>query len=49
MNKDEKRIIGLLILLLGLTTLTAGLITNQIGYIIEFMKKIFEASIAGLP
>lgn len=49
MNKDEKRIIGLLILLLGLTTLAVGLTTNQIGYIIEFMKKIFEASIAGLP
>lgn len=49
MNKDEKRIVGLLVLLLGLTALVAGLIMNQTEYIIEFTKKIFEASIAGLP
>lgn len=49
MNKDERRIIGLLMLLLGLTALAVSLMTNQTGYVMEFMKKIFEASIAGLP
>lgn len=49
MDKDEKRIIGLLMLLLGLTMLAVGMITNQTNYILEFMRKIFEASIAGLP
>lgn len=49
MNYKEKRIISLLILLLGLTMLSAGIAANQIGYILNFIKKIFEASIAGLP
>jgi len=49
MKPDEKRIIGLLILLLGLTMLAAGIITNQINYLIDFIKSIFEPSISGLP
>ena len=48
-NPDEKRIIGLLILLLGLTMLAAGIATNQINYLIEFIKSVFEPSISGLP
>jgi hypothetical protein len=49
MNYKEKRMISLLILLLGLTMLTAGIAANQINYILDFIKKIFEASISGLP
>ncbi len=49
MKPDEKRIIGLLILLLGLTLLVAGIATNQINYLIDFIKSIFEPSILGLP
>lgn len=49
MNNEEKRIISLLILLLGLTMLAIGIAANQINYIFDFIKKIFEASIAGLP
>ncbi|MEM1582309.1 MAG: hypothetical protein QXK89_07350 [Candidatus Bathyarchaeia archaeon] len=49
MDVSAKRIIALLILLLGLTLLAAGITTNQINYLIDFIKKVFEASIAGLP
>ncbi|MEM2091981.1 MAG: hypothetical protein QXR59_01680, partial [Candidatus Bathyarchaeia archaeon] len=49
MNRDEKRIIGLLILLLGLTALVVGIAIDQIKYILDFMREIFKASIAGLP
>jgi len=49
MDSNEKRIIALLILLLGLTMLAAGIITNQVNYLIDFIKKVFEASTSGLP
>ncbi len=49
MKVDEKRIIGLLILLLGLTMLAAGIATNQIDYLMEFVKRVFEPSVAGIP
>ncbi|MCX8171515.1 MAG: hypothetical protein N3E47_06065 [Candidatus Bathyarchaeota archaeon] len=49
MKIEEKRIIALLILLLGLTMLAAGILTNQINYLLDFIRKIFEPSIAGAP
>ena len=49
MKIEEKRIIALLILLLGLSMLAAGMITGQVDYVLEFMRKIFEPSIVGLP
>ena len=49
MKIEEKRIIALLILLLGLSMLAAGIITGQVDYLLEFMRKIFEPSRAGLP
>ncbi|MEM2341368.1 MAG: hypothetical protein QXX94_04495 [Candidatus Bathyarchaeia archaeon] len=44
MDFEEKRIIALLILLIGLTTLIAGIVTGQIDYLINFLKKVFEVS-----
>ncbi|MEM1607371.1 MAG: hypothetical protein QXW55_03910 [Candidatus Bathyarchaeia archaeon] len=49
MKIEEKRIIALLILLLGLTMLAAGILANQIEYLLDFIRKVFEPSIAGAP
>jgi hypothetical protein len=48
-DSNEKRIIALLILLLGLTMLATGIIMNQINYLIDFIKRVFEVSTLGLP
>jgi hypothetical protein len=49
MEISEKRIIGSLILLAGLTFLSIGLYTNQLAKVAELMKSIFEPALAGLP
>lgn len=49
MSISEKRIIGSLILLAGLTLLSIALYTNQITEIAKLMKEIFEPAVAGLP
>jgi len=49
MDTSEKRIIGSLILLAGLTFLSIALYTNQLTKIAELMKNIFEPAVAGMP
>lgn len=49
MDLLEKRVIGSLLLLSGLTFLTMGLYTGQLTFVLELLKKIFETAIAGLP
>lgn len=49
MNISEKRIIGLLILLAGITFLSIALLTNQLDKVAEFVRNAFEPAIAGLP
>ncbi len=49
METSEKRIIGSLILLAGLTFLSMALYTNQLATVTELMKSIFEPAVAGLP
>jgi len=49
MDLPEKRIIGSLLLLSGLTFLSVGLYTGQLTLVLELLKKIFETAIAGLP
>lgn len=49
MDISEKRIIGSLILLTGLTFLSVALYTNQLAKIAELVKNIFEPAVAGLP
>jgi len=44
----EKRVIGSLILLSGLTFLAVGLYAGQLTVVLELLKKIFETAIAGL-
>lgn len=49
MELSEKRIIGSLILLTGVTFLSIALYTGQLTIIAELIRSIFEPSIAGLP
>jgi hypothetical protein len=49
MDPSEKRVIGSLLLLSGLTFLVVGLYTGQLSYIMDIMKEIFETAIAGAP
>ena len=49
MDPSEKRVIGSLLLLLGLTFLVLGLYTGQLTYIMDVMKEIFETAVAGAP
>ena len=48
MDLPEKRVIGSLILLSGLTFLAIGLHTGQLTSVLERLKEIFETAIAGL-
>jgi hypothetical protein len=49
MDLPEKRVIGSLILLSGLTFLAVGLYTGQLTLVLDRLKEIFETAIAGLP
>jgi hypothetical protein len=49
MDLPEKRIIGSLLLLSGLTFLAIGLHTGQLTSVLERLKAIFDTAIAGLP
>jgi hypothetical protein len=49
MDQSEKRIIGSLLLLSGLTFLVLGLYTDQLNYVMDLMKEIFETAVAGAP
>ena len=49
MDPSEKRVIGSLLLLSGLTFLVIGLYAGQLDYIMDVMKKIFETAVAGAP
>jgi len=47
MDLSERRVIGSLVLLLGLTFLTIGLYTGQLKRVAEILKEIFETAITG--
>jgi len=49
MDLPEKRVVGSLILLSGLTFLAIGFYNEQLTSVLELLKKIFETAIAGLP
>ena len=48
MDPSERRVVGSLLLLLGLTFLALGLYTGQLGFVLEIVKKVFETAIAPL-
>lgn len=47
MEPSEKRVIGSLMFLSGITFLVAGLHTGQLNFIMDLMKEIFETAVAG--
>ncbi len=49
MDESEKRVIGSLLLLSGLTFLVLGLYTDQLSYIVDVMREIFKTAVAGVP
>jgi hypothetical protein len=49
MKSSEKRVIGMVVLLLGLTFLTLGYLGNDVEYIRELLEITFAPDIAGLP
>jgi hypothetical protein len=49
MDTSERRVISSLLLLSSLTFLTIGLYTEQLRFVLQIVKKIFEAAVAGLP
>ena len=49
MEVPERRVIGSLILLLGVTFLLIGLQIGQANTVLTIVKRILEASIAGAP
>jgi len=46
---SQRRLIGSLFLLLGVTFLVIGLQSEQINTVLTIVKRIFEASVAGAP
>jgi hypothetical protein len=47
MNLPEQRIIGSLILLAGVSFLAVGLYTGQLTTVIEIVREVLNAAIAG--
>lgn len=45
----EKRVLGSLLLLLGLSFLIVGWYGGQLGLIAEFVKQVFGPAVAGMP
>jgi hypothetical protein len=49
MEVSERRVIGSLILLLGVTLFLIGLQSEQANTVLNIVKRILESSIAGAP
>jgi len=49
MNLAERRVIGSLLLLLGLTFFTIALYTGQLQTALEIVKRVFQTAIEGAP
>ena len=48
MDESERRIASALLLLMGLTSLTLGLYTGQLSFVLELVKRVFKTAIAPL-
>lgn len=49
MEIPEKRVIGSLLLLAGLTFFVVGWYSGQLASIAEFVKNVFQPAVAGMP
>jgi hypothetical protein len=49
MDTSERRVIGSLLLLLGITFLALGLYTGQLEVVLKIVKEVFQTALAGAP
>ena len=49
MELSEQRLIASLILLLGVSFLIVGLLTNQLDRVLKMVQEILKSTIAGVP
>ena len=49
MDVSEKRVIGSLLLLSGLTFAVVGLYSGHLDHILRFVKDVFETAVTGWP
>lgn len=49
MDPSGRRVIGSLLLLLGVTFVTIGAYTEQFMFVLEIVSKVFETAVAGAP
>ncbi len=49
MDMSMRRVIGSLVLLSGVTFLVIGLYSGQIDTVMQIVKRILEAAVAGAP
>ncbi len=49
MDISLRRVIGSLSLLAGMTFLTVGLYTGELQTVVDIVKRILEAAVAGAP
>ena len=49
METSQKRVIGSLILLLGVSFFVIGLQSDQVKTVLTIVKQVFEAAVAGAP
>lgn len=49
MEVSQRRVIGSLVLLLGVSFFAIGLQSGQINTVLTIVKRILEASVAGAP
>ena len=49
MDVSEKRILGSLLLVAGISFLSIAVYTNQLAQIVELISSVFEPAVAGLP
>jgi hypothetical protein len=49
METSQKRVIGSLILLLGVSFFVIGLQSDQANTVLTIVKQVFEAAVAGAP
>ncbi len=49
MDASMRRVIGSLVLLSGVTFLVIGLYSGQIDTVMQIVKRILEAAVAGAP
>jgi len=45
----EKRVVGALLLLLGLSCFVVGWYGGQLAFVADFVRNVFQPAVAGMP